>query len=267
MPVASSAWQKTLRKLTDSLRRRKVSPCAKSGREQPHKWAARRTGLLDDLVGACKQRWRHGEAERLSSFAVDDEFEFGRLLDWEFPRRRSLEYLVNVRGSAAVQVGRIRTIGHQAAGLYKLTCTGNERQPILTSQLCDLCSISREQGVVSYEDRVRPFCHLKHCFELLGIAHSYDLQLDSQGPSCCLGLLHISGTSLIGRAHHNSDPREAGKQLFEQLQLLPRNVCLGVGQPSDVATRVGEAGDQPGGHWINGCDKNHRDRPCDVLGC
>jgi hypothetical protein len=36
--------------------------------------------LFDDLVGAGEDRWRHGEAERLGSFEVDDQLERRRLL-------------------------------------------------------------------------------------------------------------------------------------------------------------------------------------------
>jgi hypothetical protein len=38
--------------------------------------------LLDDLVGAGEQLLRDREAERLCSRQIDDEIEFGGLLDW-----------------------------------------------------------------------------------------------------------------------------------------------------------------------------------------
>ena len=43
--------------------------------------SGRSSALLDNLVGAGKQCWRHGEPERLRSLKVDHEVEFCRLLN------------------------------------------------------------------------------------------------------------------------------------------------------------------------------------------
>jgi hypothetical protein len=52
-------------------------------------------GLFDHVIGAGEQCWRHGEAERLSSREIDDEIEFGRLLDrdvgWLLPAQNLVD--------------------------------------------------------------------------------------------------------------------------------------------------------------------------------
>src|SRR5262249_56047234 len=58
--------------------------------------------LFDHLVGGRKQRWRHGEAERLGSRGVDDQLKLGRLLNREIARLLSLENAIDIAGGAAV---------------------------------------------------------------------------------------------------------------------------------------------------------------------
>jgi hypothetical protein len=45
---------------------------------QQRKWPP----SFDYLIGLGEQRRRNRQAERLSGLEVDDEFEFGRLLEW-----------------------------------------------------------------------------------------------------------------------------------------------------------------------------------------
>jgi hypothetical protein len=47
------------------------------------RWAKNPVPSFDDLVGAGEDRWRDGEAERLRSLEINDQLEFGRLLDWQ----------------------------------------------------------------------------------------------------------------------------------------------------------------------------------------
>ena len=56
---------------------------------------------LDHLVGAQQERLWDFEAEGFCSGQIDDEIEFGRLLDWDVARLRPAQNLVsNVAGAA-----------------------------------------------------------------------------------------------------------------------------------------------------------------------
>ena len=47
--------------------------------------------LLDHLVGTGEQRRRHIQSERLGGFQIYDEFELGRLNDWQVRRSLALQ--------------------------------------------------------------------------------------------------------------------------------------------------------------------------------
>jgi hypothetical protein len=55
--------------------------------------------LLDHLVGTAKQREREGDAERLGRLQVDDELDFGWLLDRQVGRLVALENPADIRAS------------------------------------------------------------------------------------------------------------------------------------------------------------------------
>ena len=57
--------------------------------------------LFDHLVGAGKQRLRHGEAERLGGFEIDNQLILGRRLHRQVGRLLALEDPIDVVGCAA----------------------------------------------------------------------------------------------------------------------------------------------------------------------
>src|SRR5438552_17054874 len=83
---------------------------------------------LDQLVGASEERWRNGEAERLSGGQVDDEIEFGRLLDGKLGRVGALENLVNVASGSTSQVSEICPVGDESARCHKFSNPRKRRQ-------------------------------------------------------------------------------------------------------------------------------------------
>src|SRR5262249_15661122 len=81
--------------------------------------AAVESSLFDYLVGGGEQRLRNIETERFGGFEIDDELEFGWLLDWKVRGLRSLQNFVNVPGSAPIQVTKICSVGQETSGIHK----------------------------------------------------------------------------------------------------------------------------------------------------
>ncbi len=73
--------------------------CAKSGCEQ----SQHGNPLFDHLVGAAEQRKRNGEAERFGSLEVDDQLDFGDLLDRHFGRFLAPENPAGINTDPTVQ--------------------------------------------------------------------------------------------------------------------------------------------------------------------
>src|SRR2546429_8563423 len=83
-----------------------------------------------------EHRLRDGQAHGAGSLEIDDEIEFGGLLDWEVSRLRALEDLVDVGGRAAVEVGNVGSVAQETAGLCEQPLLKHCRQAVLRSQLC-----------------------------------------------------------------------------------------------------------------------------------
>src|SRR6185312_3955021 len=98
-----------------------MAPCPLIGSHQPALWhldAARgpSTPSFDHLVGAGEQRWRHVEAERLSSLEVDDQLELGGLNHRQVGRLGALENAPGIDPGLPVGIEDAGSVANQAAG-------------------------------------------------------------------------------------------------------------------------------------------------------
>jgi hypothetical protein len=89
-----------------------MSPPASCGHAAPHALSSyvpepvvsrcSKRQLLDDLVDAGEQHRRNFEAECLGSLKIDDELEFGCLLDRQITRLFAFEDAIDIRRGAPV---------------------------------------------------------------------------------------------------------------------------------------------------------------------
>src|SRR5438128_7777104 len=90
---------------------------------------------LNDLIRPPQQRLRNRQPERLGGLEVDDQLELGWLLDGEIGGSRALQDLVDIDGTASVEIGRIRGVAHQAATSMGPVC------PNIVGSRCRMASL------------------------------------------------------------------------------------------------------------------------------
>src|SRR5262245_33985639 len=72
--------------------------------------------LLDHLVGAGEQRWRHRDSERLGSFEIDDKFVLAWGLYGQVGRLLTFEDTIDIARRLSELVLQARAIGYKRPG-------------------------------------------------------------------------------------------------------------------------------------------------------
>src|SRR5262249_48411565 len=84
--------------------------------------------LFDHLVGADEHCGWQVEAERLRSFEINDELQFGRKLHREVGDGSALQYLVDISRGATEAVTKINSIAYEPAGFHVFAITVHSGQ-------------------------------------------------------------------------------------------------------------------------------------------
>ena len=80
-----------------------------------------RSSLLDHLIRRGQQRFRDGEAESFGGLEIDDQFQLGRLLNWQISRFFAFENAPGIDANFVVRIAYAAAIAHQTAGQGVLT--------------------------------------------------------------------------------------------------------------------------------------------------
>src|SRR5215831_2322409 len=88
---------------------------------------ATKNNLLDNLVGACEERRRYREAERLRRNQVYDEIELSRLLDRQLRWFRPAQDFIGIVAGAPEEIRIVCAVGHEAARRHHAPNTVHRR--------------------------------------------------------------------------------------------------------------------------------------------
>jgi hypothetical protein len=100
-------------------------------------------GLLDHLIRPLEERRRDRQAESLGGLEVDHQLELRGLFNGQVAGPRTLQYFVDILGSASIVAGEIWRVGHQQAVMRQSTEGTDGRHTVTCRELSNLYEFCR----------------------------------------------------------------------------------------------------------------------------
>src|SRR5262245_26093931 len=128
--------------------------------------------LFDHLVGGGQQRGRNGEAERLCSLEIDNEFVLGRRLHRHVGWLLTLQDAIDISSSSLDRLPRIGTVTNEATIYGVISIRVNRRKFVASDKTDYEFAISRRTACCYDHTAIARTCERRHVsFYFIGVAH------------------------------------------------------------------------------------------------
>src|SRR5262245_18575055 len=172
---------------------------------------------FDHLVGAGEQHGWDGESHCLRRDRVDDEVEFGGLLNWNFTCLRSVQNLVDQFGCPAPHVRPIRSIGDQTAGFDVFPHGVYRRESRTQRERADTYPVYEQDGIG--QDVPRLGATLERIESVSDVFDTLNFKgTDFQVEVTCgsLNLAYVHGAEGIVDICQDCQPAQTGNEIAQE---------------------------------------------------
>ena len=194
---------------------------AKSRREQmQHKDA--QEGLFDDLVSATEERDREGETQRPGGLEIDDQLDFGGLLDGQIGRFLAFENAPGVESGQTLRVRNASSVAHQTAGGGELPPKIDCWNAVAEGECAELRGVAAEQriGATDHEGYSQLRRRCEGCFEIGFAARVEYIKPHAECIGYGLQVFRNRRSEWICRIDEQSNGRRPGEQLTREFEPL-----------------------------------------------